>query len=154
MMNQPPDKSLAGARYRGLLIIWGAQVFSLVLFFVIAQVISPTTSAGGTQPLLLALAATALTTFALSFIVKPRLLARAAAERRPDLVTTGYIIAFALCESCAIFGLVAHFTTGAREAYYFFVPAALGFLLHFPRRRHFDDADGNNGAGQGFKSTF
>jgi F0F1-type ATP synthase membrane subunit c/vacuolar-type H+-ATPase subunit K len=152
MMNQPPDKSLAGARYRGLIVIWGAQLFSLVLFFTLTQVVRPSDSAGGTQPLLLALGATALAAFVLSFVVKPRLLARAARERRPDLVTTGYIIAFALCESCAIFGLVAHFTTGAREALYFFIPAVLGFLLHFPRRRHLEEVDG--GMGQGFKSTF
>jgi F0F1-type ATP synthase membrane subunit c/vacuolar-type H+-ATPase subunit K len=151
-MNQPSNKSLAGARYRGLMIIWGGQVFTLMLFFGLTQMVHPATDAGGSQPLLLALAASALVTFGLSFVVKPRLLARAARERRPDLVTTGYIIAFALCEACAIFGLVAHFTTGAREALYFFIPAVLGFLLHFPRRRHFDIGDDN--ASQDFKSTF
>ncbi|MFL6230639.1 MAG: hypothetical protein ACJ741_17850 [Pyrinomonadaceae bacterium] len=150
MMNQPPNKSLAGARYRGLLIIWGAQVFSLALFFGLTQVIHATANTEDTQPFLLALGATALCAFGLSFAVKPRMLARAARERRPDHVTTGYIIAFALCESCALFGLIAYFVTGARASLYFFVPAALGLLLHFPRRPHFDDA----GAGQDFKSTF
>ncbi|MDT7602792.1 MAG: hypothetical protein QOF61_789 [Acidobacteriota bacterium] len=154
MMNQRPTQSLAGARFRGLLIIWGAQILSLVIFFALMQMISSTGHAEGSQPLLLALAATALVAFGLSFVMKSKLLAQAARERRPDLVTTAYIIAFALCEACALFGLLAHFTTGAREALYFFIPAALGFLLHFPRRRHFDDADANNGAGQGFKSTF
>jgi hypothetical protein len=153
MMNQPPDKSLAGARYRGLLLIWGAQVFSLVPFFVVTRVINPVSISEGAQPLLFALGATALATFALSFVVKQKLLARAGAERRPDLVSTGYVIALVLCEMCMFFGLVAHFTTGAHGAFYFIVPAALGFLLHLPRRRHFDDPDANDGAGPDFKST-
>jgi hypothetical protein len=78
-------------------------------------------------------------TFGLSFVVKAKLLAQSAVQNRPDLATTAYVLAFALCEASALFGLVAHFTTGARASYYFFIPAALGFLLHFPRRQHFAD---------------
>jgi F0F1-type ATP synthase membrane subunit c/vacuolar-type H+-ATPase subunit K len=102
--------------------------------------------------LLLVLAAAGLSAVGLSFVLKPAMLARAAAQRRPDVVTTAYVLAFALCESCALFGLMGRFMTGAREAFYFFVPSALGMLLHFPRRRHLDDAAGD--AAQTFKTTF
>lgn len=153
MMNQNPTQQLAGARYRGLLIIWGAQVCSLALLFGLTQFIPAGGAAGGGRTLLLVLGAVGLVSFALSFVVRPRLIAQAARQRRPDLVTTGYILAFALCEACAIFGLVAHFVTGAREALYFFAPPALGLALHFPRRRHFEEGAGGGETGGGFKST-
>lgn len=151
LMNQRPARSTAAARYRGLLIIWGAQLSSLFLFFVLIQFTRTAERAEPNRAVLLALGGAALSTFAFSFVVKLKLLGQAAAERRPDLATTAYITAFALCEACAILGVAAHFATGARESLYFFVPAALGFVLHFPRRQHFEDY--NNDQGRAFKST-
>jgi hypothetical protein len=145
MMNQGSTQQLAGARFRGLLIIWGAQVFSLAIFFAITQIVRSAARAETDQTLLVVLAAVALSTFALSFVMKSKLIAQAAVARRPDLVTTGYILAFALCEACALFGVLLHFAAGGREAIYFFAAAALGFLLHFPRRRHVEEASGNQG---------
>jgi cation transport ATPase len=150
MMNQP-TQAREGARFRGLVIIWGAQVFSLVLLFTMMQVVKPATQGEANQTLLFVLAVLAITTFAFSFVLKAQIVSRAATEQRPDMVTTGYILAFALCEACAIFGMIARFSTGAREAIYFFVAALVGFLLHFPRRRHIDDA--SSGQSQSFTTT-
>lgn len=139
-MNGTPAKPPGQARHRGLLLIWGGQLMSLVLFLLIAQFIEVRPQEGDDNSvLLLVLGLTGLTAFGLSFVVRAKLLAQSAVQRRPDLATTAYVLAFALCESFAIFGLIAHFTTGAREALYFFAPAALGLLLHFPRRAHFAD---------------
>jgi hypothetical protein len=126
-------------------IIWGVQVFSLALLFAVTQIIKPATPGEPNQSLLLVFAALALSTFSFSFVLKAQFISRAAAQRRPDLVTTGYILAYALCEACAVLGIAARFATGAREAIYFFVAALVGFLLHFPRRRHIDDASGVQG---------
>ncbi|HVG28645.1 MAG TPA: hypothetical protein VM864_02895 [Pyrinomonadaceae bacterium] len=150
-MMERPTQQLAGARFRGLMIIWVAQFFSLLLFYGLMRLTPVDERAGDDRTLLFVLAAVALSAFAASFVVKATLLARAVATRRPDAVTSGYVVAFALCEACALTGLVAHFTTGAREAVYFFAPAALGFLLHFPRRRHFEESAGD--AGQNFKAS-
>jgi hypothetical protein len=150
-MMERPAQQLAGARFRGLLIIWVAQFFSLLVFYGLMRLTPVDERAGDDRTLLLVLAAVALTTFAASFVVKAKLLARAVANRRPEAVTSGYVVAFALCEACAILGLVAHFTTGAREAIYFYGAAALAFLLHFPRRRHFEESSGD--AGQSFTAT-
>jgi F0F1-type ATP synthase membrane subunit c/vacuolar-type H+-ATPase subunit K len=151
MMNQPTRQPVA-SRFRGLVIIWGAQVFSLAILFLVALVVPSPARGEMNQTLLLALAAAGLACVGLSFVVKSILVARAAAERRADVVTTAYILAFALCEACAILGMVLRFATGAREGLYFFAAAALGFLLNFPRRRHVEDATGDQG--QTFDGTF
>jgi F0F1-type ATP synthase membrane subunit c/vacuolar-type H+-ATPase subunit K len=150
-MMERPTQQLAGARFRGLIIIWVAQLFSLLLFYALVRLAPVQERAGDDRTLVLVLAAVALSAFAASLALKATLVARAVATRRPDAVMSGYVVAFALCEACAICGLVAHFTTGARESVYFFAPAALGFLLHFPRRRHFEESAGD--AGQGFGAT-
>jgi F0F1-type ATP synthase membrane subunit c/vacuolar-type H+-ATPase subunit K len=150
-MMERPTQQLAGARFRGLMIIWVAQLFSLLLFYGLMRLTPVDERAGADRTLLFVLAAVALTTFSASFVVKATLVARAVATRRPEAVTSGYVVAFALCEACALMGLVAHFSTGARESIYFFAPAALGFLLHFPRRRHFEESAGETG--QSFDAT-
>ena len=139
-MNGRPAKPLSESRYRGVLIIWGAQLMALVMFFALTRIVGREFDPDAdNRVLLIALAATSLLAFGLSFVLKAKLISQSAAQRRPDLATSAYIIAFALCESAAIFGVVAHFVTGARESLYFFAPAALGLALHFPRRMHFEE---------------
>lgn len=150
MMNQPTTQ-LAASRYRGLVLIWCAQMFALALLFVVAFVVSTTVHASAGETVFVALAAAGMSFVGLSFVVKSVFAARAITQHRPDLVTTAYVLAFMLCEACAILGVVAHFITGARESLYFFAPSALGFLLNFPRRRHVEDATGEQG--QTYKTT-
>ena len=139
-MNGRPAKPLGQARRRGLVLIWGAQLMSVVLLLVVTRVVEVRRGDGDDgSVLLLVLGLTALTAFGLSFAARSKLLSQSVVQNRPDLATTAYVLAFALCEAPALFGVVAHFATGAREAIYFFIPAALGLLLHFPRREHFAD---------------
>ena len=139
-MNGRPAKPLGEARRRGLLLIWGAQLMSLVILLLITRLVEIPAEAGDDNSvLLLVLGLTGVTAFGLSFAVRAKLLSQSVVQNRPDLATTAYVLAFALCESPALFGLVAHFVTGAPESLYFFIPAALGLLLHFPRREHFAD---------------
>ena len=140
-MNGRPVKPLGESRYRGALVIWGAQVMALVMFFALTRIVGreADADAADNRVLLLVLAAAALMAFALSFVLKAKLISQAAAQGRPDLATSAYVLAFALCEAAALFGLVAHFVTGAPESLYFFIPAALGLALHFPRRMNFED---------------
>ena len=138
-MNGTPAKPLGRARQRGLVLIWGAQLASVALFVMLTLIVDVPAREGDQSVLLLVLGLTGLMAFGLSFPVKSKLLAQSAVQNRPDLASTAYVLAFALCEGCALFGVVAHFVTGARESLYFFIPAALGMLLHFPRREHFAD---------------
>jgi hypothetical protein len=75
-----------------------------------------------------------------SFLLKQRILEQAVAGQRLDLVQTGYILAWALCEMAALLGLMDHFANGYRYYYVGFIFAAAGLLLHFPRKQHLLDA--------------
>lgn len=139
-MNGTPAKPLGRARQRGLLLIWAVQLISVASFLLFTRLVEMQPGEGGDGRTLLAvLGLLALAAFGVSFPVRAKLLAQSAVQNRPDLATTAYVLAFALCEACAVFGVIAHFATGARESLYFFIPAALGLLLHFPRRAHFAD---------------
>ena len=154
MMDEKPAAAAvaATARRRGLLIIWGAQAFALVVFFVVARVIRPVSNADGNHMLAWMLGAVGFASFLLSFLVKRKLLARAVAERRFDLGTTAYVVAFAMCEATAILGFVAYIVTGLSYALHSFIIAALGLCLHFPTQGALD-VIGAGDAGAKFKTT-
>ena len=154
-MNESPVKAPAEARRRGLLLIWGAQVFSLPLLFGLTYVVRPESSRDGNHTLAWALGAIGFTTFLLSFLVKRKLLARAAAERRLDIGTTAYIVAFVMCEMTALLGFVAYIVTGLSYALHSFIIAAAGLLLHFPSRGALDaiESGGNTQTGAGLNKT-
>ena len=149
-MNGTPAHASPESRRRVVLIIWGAILMGVVMFFALTRIVGREFDPGADNSvLLLALGAASLSAFGLSFVLKAKMISQSAAQRRPELATSAYIIAFALCESAAIFGLVAHFATGARESLYFFAPAALGLVLHFPRRMHFEEPTRGTTFGEG-----
>ena len=141
---------MGNARHRTVVIIWGAQFAALFFFVLLTRLVRPEEPPGPNPALLAGLGLAALTAFGASFALKAKLLAQSGAERSAARAQSAYVLAFALCEAAALFGVMAHFVTGAPEAAYFFALAALGLLLHFPRRRHFEDAAG---AAAGVNST-
>ena len=133
-MNESPVRATPEARRRGLLLIWGAQLVSLALLFALTYVVRPESSRDGNHTLAWALGAIGLTTFLVSFLVKRKLLAQAAAKRRIDLGTTAYVLAFAMCEMTALLGFVGYIITGLSYSLHSFIIAAAGLVLHFPPR--------------------
>ena len=139
MMNQPPIQAKVTARCRGLLIIWGAQFVSLAVFVALTRIIEVAPTSGDDtlrRQLFDALGGAGL---ALSFVLKYLLLRRAAETKRPDVATTAYIVAFALCDLVAVFGLINFILSGV-PIVLLFALAAVGLLLHFPRRAHIEAA--------------
>jgi F0F1-type ATP synthase membrane subunit c/vacuolar-type H+-ATPase subunit K len=120
------------AGYRALRVIWLAILASVVIIFVVSRVVSPTPSAP--RLIFWILLALGVGNFGLSFLLKQRMLGQAREKRQIALVKTAYIIAFALCESIGIFGLVAHLITGVEYYYFLFVLSGFGLLLHKPQR--------------------
>ena len=142
MMNRPSNRPgrEAGldARLRVLRILWAAFLTTIVLYALVPFFALSGRDAAAEDThnptLLMAFAALAFVLVAVSFVLKGRFYAQAAEQKSPDKFQTGFIVAEALCESAALFGLVAVFTTPNNYAYALMALGALGQLLHFPRR--------------------
>ena len=122
------------ARYRTLLILWGAICMSISTFLIMVQLVP--TPAPGNVMLSLALNCAGVVPLGLSFLVKQRILTQAIAEQRIDRVQTAYVVSFALCEAAALLGLADRFINGSRYYYLGFIFGGLGMLLHFPQKKH------------------
>lgn len=125
-------------RYRTLLILWFAISMSILSFLAIAH-FTPVTVQSNVK-LSLILSSLGLVPVGLSFLLKQRILAQAVNEQRIERVQIAHVLAWALCEMAALLGLVDHFLNGSPYYYAGFVFAALGMLLHFPRKQHLLDA--------------
>ncbi|HEX8422142.1 MAG TPA: hypothetical protein VF634_01960 [Pyrinomonadaceae bacterium] len=153
-MSEHSTQGSIESRWRGLLLIWGAQLFSLLILFFLTYAIRPEASTDGNHALAWALGAIGFTTFLASFLARRKLLARAAAERRLDLGTTAYVLAFAMCEMTALLGFMAYIITGLSYALHSFIIAAGGMLLHFPARAALAEIEaGGDSAGAGLNKT-
>ena len=122
------------ARYQILLILWFAMCMSIAFFIVLSYFVA--ISPSGNSSLGLILESATVVPFALSFLVKQQVLGKALAERKLDLVQSAYVASFALCEASALLGVLDHFLNGSKYFYVGFIFAALGMLLHFPRKSH------------------
>ncbi len=138
MMNQTPTDANVEQRLRTLRILWAVFIATVGLLALVCylalrgQETTPAPADG--FPLIYVFCALGLSVVAASFPFKQSYFKRAEREQKVDHVQTGIIIALALCEAAAQFGLVALFVTGDHSAYLLFLVAALGQLFHFPRR--------------------
>jgi len=64
------------------------------------------------------------------------LLSKATEQQNIGMVQQAYVVTWAINEVSALLGLFDYFLTGNRYYYVLLIIAALGLLLHFPRREH------------------
>ena len=151
MMNQPaagPDAGPEG-RLRTMRILWAVFLVAVGLFFLVTRFSRPDDETvaemgGGNTTLLYVLAALALSSVVASFVLKAGFYRRAAEQRQPAVLQTGFIVAMVLCEAAVLLGLVGVFTTWNDYAYGLFALGALGEALHFPRREQVESAFGKS----------
>jgi F0F1-type ATP synthase membrane subunit c/vacuolar-type H+-ATPase subunit K len=127
------------AQLRVMRILWVVFLITIGLFVLVTYVSRPPAETVAemrqeNQAVLLVCAALGLSSVAASFVAKASFYRRAAEQRRPEVLQTGFILAMALCESAVLFGLVGVFITRNDYAYGLFALGALGELLHFPGR--------------------
>ncbi len=135
MQHEPTPKSAdLDKRHRSLLVIWAAMLASVGAYAAVAVLARPAGGGTANDALGLGLVAAGGACVLASFVVKQRLLSRAVGEQRPELVTTAYIVGFALSEAAGVAGLASAFIAGGGFFYLLFVVAGMGLLLHFPRR--------------------
>jgi predicted MFS family arabinose efflux permease len=132
MIDPQQVESKVDARYQVFLILWFALLMSVTLFLVLVVVVG---SHGTPNPTLsyALLAAGAAIVFA-SFVLKQQLMRKAIEKRDLAALQSSHIVALALCESAALFGVLDRFVTASQTSWFLFAIAVLGILLHFPRK--------------------
>ena len=120
------------ARFRVFFILWAAILVSVGLLTTLAVVIG---SKGTPNPTLsYALLAVGVTMVGVSFLLKQNLKQQAIAKNDIAALQTAHILALALSESAALFGLVDHLTTASTTSWFLFAVSAVGILMNFPSK--------------------
>lgn len=131
--------------YRTNLIIWAAFLMSQVVFLVVIFLVKKELfSLDFTKPLLgkepivlLIIGLIALMNLGLSFYMKSQMTQEAINSQKPAGIQTAQILAYALCESVSVLGLVLAVVFDYQYFFAFLGLAILGILLHFPKRNSF-----------------
>ena len=139
MTPMDPNQTRIEGAHRTLLIIW-VFLFLSVLGFLLMSLLVPAKAADDNQVMAIVLSALAFSNLVISFVVKQSFLTKSVAKQDLKLVLQAYIVALALCESAALFGLLVHFATGSVYHYVGFALAIVGMVLHFPKKKHVADA--------------
>lgn len=125
-------------RYRTMLILWFALLMSVVMFFVMTIVAAPEpldqVSAVPRSVVLFALTGVGTFLVALSFLVKRKMLQHSVEKQEPMMVQQALVVACAMCEVSALFGVFERFAIASGDHYVLFLVSAIGIALHFPKR--------------------
>ena len=124
------------ARLNTMRIIWIALILSVGIYYMITFFVQRSPDVAPNSTLSLTLAVAAVSTIAVSFLIKAKLLGKALEQQKIGMVQQAYITTWAITEVAALLGLLDFFSTGDRYYHVFFAFAALGLLLHMPRREH------------------
>ena len=130
------------ASYNTLRIIWLGVLSILIAIFILTRLVKP--ESANLKMLFWILLALGLVDLGASFVLKQMLLKKAIAQEKVEQARSAYIVAFALCESIGLLGLVAHFVAGVEQYYFLFVLSGFGILLHKPERGDLLMATGAN----------
>ena len=134
--------------YKTLVVLWGAMLFSQVLFLAIVYIIKPELLTSqfsqpllGKHPIVIVLfAAASIAVFALSFILRNQHMRRAIIDQDAGCVQTGLLLGCALSEISGVLGMVLAFVFDYQYFFIWIALAFIGILFHFPRRQNLLDA--------------
>ncbi len=123
-------------RLRTMRTLWMGMILSILGYFVLTLFAGRSEDLEPNPTLSLILLAVAASAALVSFPLKSKLLNRAIEQKQVPMVQQAYIVAWAITEVGGLLGVLDFFMTGNRYYYLLFMIAALGQLLHFPRREH------------------
>jgi len=132
----PNDPQTVEVRVRSIRILWFAMLSSVGLYYFFGLFNGRSENVTANPSLSLALLVAGVSTTLISFLIKAKLLTKAVEQQNLGMVQQAYIVTFAITEVAALLGLLDFFATSNRYYYVLFIIAALGLLLHFPRREH------------------
>jgi len=125
-------ESRIAARYLMFVILWFSIFMSVMIFLGIVLMAG---SKGTPNPMLsYVLLGIGSMIVVVSFLLKQQLTRRAIDKQDVAALQSALIISLALCESAALFGLLDRFVTASNTSWFLFAVAAVGVLLHFPKK--------------------
>ena len=128
------------ARMRTVRILWLALFLSIGMYYLFTLFRGRPENLPTNDMLSLALLIGGVAAVLVSFLIKKKLVSQAIEQRQAQNVQQAYLVAWVICEMTALLGLIDFFVTSHPHYYLLFILAALGDLLHFPRREHFEHA--------------
>jgi F0F1-type ATP synthase membrane subunit c/vacuolar-type H+-ATPase subunit K len=132
LLNPQEIEARVEARFRVFLILWGAILVSVGFLMTLGVVL---VSKGTPNPILsFALVGIGLTMVAVSFVLKQNLVRQAIARNDAGALQVAHILALALCESAALFGLVDRFITTSMTSWFLFAISVAGISMNFPSK--------------------
>jgi hypothetical protein len=143
--NESDVKKIDG-QYRTLLVLWIAFQPTIAFYFVLT-LLQPNREQLENRVLSLVFSAISAFLVVVSFPVKKTFLTRSVDTQQVGLVSSGLVLAMALCEAAGLLALLDFFI--AHDRYYFILMALafVGVLLHFPRRTQVEAASFKNALG-------
>ncbi|MEN3327126.1 MAG: hypothetical protein V7638_1933 [Acidobacteriota bacterium] len=124
------------ARILTIRILWLAMLMSIVVYFVFSRVAERREGLESNPTISLTLICVAMLMVLVAFVIKSKLLSKAVEQQNTVMVQQAYVVALAINEVAALLGLLDFFLTNDRYYFVLLIIAAMGLLLHFPRREH------------------
>jgi hypothetical protein len=138
------DPQTVEVRIRSIRFLWFAMLSSVALYYFFGLIRGRPENVTANPSLSLALLIAGISTTLISFLIKAKLLKKAVEQQNLVMIQQAYIVTFAMTEVATLLGLLDFFVTSDRYYYGLFIIAALGMLLHFPRREHVVNAAFNS----------
>ena len=134
--NQNDSQRNIEVRIRTMRTLWFALLLTVGIYFGFTLVAERREGLEPNPSLSLTLICVAMVMVPLAFVIKSKLLSKALEQHNTGMVQQAYVVTWAINEVAALLGLMDFFLTN--DPYYFvlLIIAALGLLLHFPRREH------------------
>jgi hypothetical protein len=134
--NQNNPQTEIELRIRTLRTLWFALLGSIGIYYGFTLVVERREGLEPNPSLSLSLICVAMLMVLVAFVIKTKWLSRALEQKSTGMVQQAYVVTWAITEIAALLGLMDFFLTNDRYYFVLLIIAALGVLLHFPRREH------------------
>lgn len=134
--NQSDPQTSIELRIRTMRTLWFCLLLSVGSYYVFTVVAGRREDLEPNPSLSLTFICVAMFMVLVAFVIKSKLLSKAMDQQNAVMVQQAYIVTWAITEVAALLGLMDFFLTNDRYYFVLLIIAALGLLLHFPRREH------------------
>ena len=134
--NQNDPQTNIELRLRTMRTLWFCLLLSVGSYYVFTLIATRKEGLEPNPTLSLTLMCAAMGIVLVAFLIKSKLLSKALEQQNVLMVQQAYVVTWAITEVAALLGLLDFFQTNDRYYVVLLMIAALGLLLHFPRREH------------------